>query len=150
MVDFVKYDEFFLNNSWKWLNDDEIKMLTNTPNFSREQQKEWFLSLTKKKNYYIKGMLFEGKRIGVVGLKNISLIEGEYWGYIGEKEYWGKGIGRQMINYILGVAKAKNLQKLYLKVIDKNIRAISVYNTMGFKVVKDKCTIDLVYMEYEF
>ena len=91
-IEFVKYNETFLEKSWEWLNDKEIKYLTFTPDFTREQQKEWFLSLKDKKDYFIKGVLYNDIPIGVVGLKNITDINGEYWGYIGEKEYCNKGI----------------------------------------------------------
>ena len=91
-IKFVEYNEIFLEKSWEWLNNKEIKYLTCTPDFTKEQQKKWFLSLKDKKDYFIKGVLYNDTPIGVVGLKNITNTNGEYWGYIGEKEYWNKGI----------------------------------------------------------
>lgn len=146
MIEFIEYDKKFLKLSWEWLNNLDIKMLTNTPDFSKEQQNEWFLSLGSKKDYYLRGILFDGRRIGVVGLKNITSTKGEYWGYIGDKEYWGKGVGKRMINYIIEVAKETNLKIIYLKVLKSNDRAISLYSKMGFEIIKEKGNSNELYM----
>lgn len=132
-IKFVEYNEIFLEKSWEWLNDKEIKFLTCTPDFTKEQQKKWFLSLKDKKDYFIKGVLYNNTPIGVVGLKNITDTDGEYWGYIGEKEYWNKGIGKDLINYISRYSYILNLKEIYLKVIKDNIRAIKLYQKMNFK-----------------
>lgn len=133
-IKFVEYSEIFLEKSWEWLNDKEIKYLTCTPDFTKEQQKKWFLSLKNKKNYFIKGVLYNNIPIGVVGLKNITDTNGEYWGYIGEKEYWNKGIGMHLINHIIEYSKTLKIQKIYLKIIKQNVRAFKLYEKVGFKV----------------
>ena len=146
-IKFVEYNEIFLEKSWEWLNDKEIKYLTCTPDFTKEQQKEWFLSLKGKKDYFIKGVLCNNTPIGVAGLKNITDTDGEYWGYIGEKEYWNKGIGKELINYISHYGYILNLKEIYLKVIKDNIRAIKLYQKMGFKkLLKEN---DLIYMKLD-
>lgn len=133
-IKFVEYDEIFLEKSWEWLNEKEIKYLTCTPDFTKEQQKKWFLSLKDKKDYFINGVLYNEIPIGVVGLKNITDTDGEYWGYIGEKEYWNKGIGRHLINHIIEYSKILKIQKIYLKVIKQNVRAFKLYEKVGFKI----------------
>lgn len=144
-IKFVEYNEIFLEKSWEWLNDKEIKYLTYTPDFTKEQQKEWFLSLKDKKDYFIKGVLYNDTPIGVVGLKNITDTDGEYWGYIGEKEYWNKGIGKDLINYISHYSCILNLKEIYLKVIKDNIRAIKLYQKMNFKEFLEEN--NLIYMK---
>ncbi len=148
MIDFIFYDSQLLKKSWVWLNDIEIKRLTNTPDFTQDEQKKWFLSLKHKSDYFIKGVKYNETIIGVVGLKNITRISGEYWGYIGEKEYWGKGIGKKMILYIINIAKEKKLKTVYLKVIPSNKRAINLYEKTGFVLNKEKSTLESLYMEY--
>lgn len=146
-IKFVEYNEIFLEKSWEWLNNKEIKYLTCTPDFTKEQQKKWFLSLKDKKDYFIKGVLYNDTPIGVVGLKNITNTNGEYWGYIGEKEYWNKGIGKDFINYISRYSYILNLKEIYLKVIKNNPRAIKLYQKMGFKeFLKEN---DLIYMKLD-
>lgn len=133
-IRFVDYSIEYLEHSWEWLNDSEIKKLTNTSDFSKEDQLSFFKSLPQKNDYLIKGIEFNYKPIGACGLKKITLVEAEYWGYIGEKEYWGKGIGKFIINYLIGIAKEKSLKSIYLHVIESNIRAIKLYVKIGFEV----------------
>ena len=47
-IKLVDYTLDYLELSWKWLNDPEIKVLTNTPDFSLDQQLKWFNSLALK------------------------------------------------------------------------------------------------------
>ncbi len=132
-INFVDYSLVFLEKSWEWLNNEEIKKLTLTTDFTKEQQRSFFNSLPERTNYFIKGMTHNSVPIGVCGLKNITDKDGEYWGYIGEKDYWGRGIGKEIVKYILDIAKKKCLKSVYLKVSDSNLRAIRLYEKSGFK-----------------
>jgi len=131
-VELVPYTEEFLDLSWIWLNDPEIKSLTNTPSFTKEEQISWFNSLPKRKDYKIWGIKLNGTPIGVCGLKNITDIDCEYWGYIGDKKHWGKGIGSKVMELLIEYAKDKNLQSIWLTVLEKNLRAIKLYEKYGF------------------
>jgi RimJ/RimL family protein N-acetyltransferase len=144
---FVEYDEIFLELSTKWLSDPEIKRLTMTPEIDRTKQLEWFSSLKNRNDYYIRGILYSNNPIGAFGIKNISRDCAEYWGYIGEKEYWSKGIGKYMLNYIFRYAKKSGLSYLYLKVHKDNYRAIALYKKYGFT---ELFQIDeVIYMVYK-
>lgn len=135
---FVDYTEDVLEKSWEWLNDPEIKYLTDTPDFTKEDQLQWYKSLENNKNYFIKGIISDSKLIGVVGLKKIDkkLKTAEYFGYIGEKEYWNKGYSAQIFQYILNKAKKDlELEELYLNVLKENVRAIKSYTKAGFKII---------------
>lgn len=50
-VEFTDYDEEALEKSWKWLNDPEIKYLTDTPDFDKKTKKEWFESIEQRDDY---------------------------------------------------------------------------------------------------
>ena len=50
---FVEFDHAFLRKSYEWLNDSEIKEMTNTPDFSPEEQKKWYESLKTNHNYLV-------------------------------------------------------------------------------------------------
>lgn len=133
-IKIVQYNIDFLDYSWNWLNDPEIKKLTNTPAFSKEDQLSFFQSLPERKDYYIRGIVYNGKPIGACGLKKITKTDAEYWGYIGEKEYWGKGFGKLILTAMIDKAKELGLSSVYLKVITDNPRAISLYNRLGFEI----------------
>jgi RimJ/RimL family protein N-acetyltransferase len=138
MIQFEKYDVLYLENSWKWLNDPEIRSLTGTTYFTREQQKKWFKGIGENITYKIWGISFNGIPIGVFGVKNIDSIErkGEYWGYIGEKQYWGKGLGEIILTKLMEIASIElRLESLYLRVLIENTVAINLYRKCGFQKV---------------
>lgn len=134
MVSLVKFDRIFLDHSWNWLNDPEIKGATNTTSFTKKSQKMWFNNLNNQSDYLIWGLSYSNLPIGVCGLKNITLTDCEYWGYIGNKEFWAKGIGEAMINLLEEKATELNLQSIWLKVLKNNMRAIKLYNKVGYFV----------------
>ena len=136
MLSLVEYTEEFLELSWLWLSDPEIKELTMTPDFTKKEQLNFFKNIKSRSGYFIYGVSIDGVKVGACGLKNISANEGEYWGYIGDKKYWGYGHGKEIINLCIQKAKDLELKKINLKVIKSNNRAISLYNKMGFKKIK--------------
>jgi RimJ/RimL family protein N-acetyltransferase len=133
-LSFVEYNEIFLEKSWKWLNESEIKKLTLTPTFTKEQQVQFFNSLKERKDYFIKGILFNSEAIGACGLKNIDKQNqtAEFWAYIGEKQLWGKKLGVKILDEMFNQAKLLNLKSITLNVSAENIRAISLYEKIGF------------------
>lgn len=138
MIELVEYDQTYLEKSWSWLNDPEIKSLTNTKDFSKDEQKKWFNGLSQNKHYKIWGLSFNHSPIGVFGIKNINFItkKGEYWGYIGEKRFWGMGFGTIALNQILiKASKDLNLKTIYLEVLIGNRVAINLYKKHGFKEI---------------
>ena len=148
-IKFVTYDKTFLNKSWIWLNNEEIKKLTMTPEFTKEEQIKWYNSIKVKKDYLIWGITCDNIPVGVCGLKNIKKKEGEYWGYIGEKSYWGKGIGKMMMNMIIDKARELKLKKIYLKILLENYRAINLYRKFNFVTTDNQkdvaiMTLDLI------
>ena len=146
MLKFCDYKEEFLMYSWEWLNNKEIKELTMTPNFTKEQQKKFYLSLKEREDYIIYGLKIDDKPVGACGLKNIREGIAEYWGYIGEKKYWGKGYGAKIINEMISIAEEKKISNLYLKVTKNNVRAIKLYLNMGFLINEDLSTNNILYM----
>ena len=133
-IKLVDYTVDYLELSWKWLNDPEIKALTNTPDFSLEQQLKWFNSLVLKQNYFIKGIEFLNTGIGVCGLKNITQSDAEYWGYIGDKQYWRKGIGSLILLEMEKQAKDFGVKSVCLNVLINNANAIQLYGKNGYFV----------------
>lgn len=131
-IELVDFSEYYLNLSRDWLNDNEIKELTNTPSVSKKTQIDWFNGLADRNDYKIWGIEVDGKPVGACGLKNITEKDCEYWGYIGEKDYWGKGVGSHILSMLIGKARNKGLKSIWLKVLKTNIRAIKLYEKYGF------------------
>ncbi len=93
-VRLVDYSRLYFDLSRDWISDPEINRLIDAGALpSNSDRESWFMSLPNRLDYKIWGVEYEGKPVGVCGLKHISNHEAEYWGYIGEKSLWGKGIG---------------------------------------------------------
>lgn len=148
MIEFVEYDETFLELSWKWLNDPVIKKMTNTPDFTKEQQQKWFLSLKDKKDYVISGILYNKQKVGALGLKNITATSTETFLYIGEKEHWDKGFAHAAFQWSVKKAKELQLQKICAVVVKSNTRVIKVNKLIGYKIIEEKSDSEKVVMEY--
>ncbi len=130
------FSQDVLQKTFNWLNDPEIKKLTMTPDFTAESQNVWFEGLKENKTYFIKSLVLENQTIGVAGLKQIDqkARTAEYFGYIGEKKFWGKGLSQTILRLITDIARNDlNLKSLYLKVCAENIRAVRAYENFGFR-----------------
>ena len=132
---FARFDEQFLEKSWEWLRDPEMKTLVMSPDFTREEQLQWFSRLPGKSDYLIWGLSCDGAPVGAAGLKHVTKEAAEYWGYIGERQYWGIGLGREAMNFVVDQARKLGLHELYLNVHEDNIRAVQLYTKFGFSTV---------------
>lgn len=77
----------------------------------------------------------DGKIIGDVGLKEFDRTghKCELGISIGDKEYWGKGYGRETIGLVLDYAfRILNQQRVWLSTNGNNERAIRCYRACGF------------------
>lgn len=132
-INLVEFDLSFLRLSSIWLNDKETKRLTLSNDFTYEEQLKFYSTLKERTDYLIFGVTFSQQKIGVAGLKNISGNSAEYWGYIGVKNLWGKGLGKYMIDAMEHIARIRGINYLYLNVSEENVRAIAAYSKAGFK-----------------
>lgn len=131
-VVFKSFNREFLELSSKWLNDPETKALTMTPDFMDADQERWFSVLSQRKDYLIWGVEYKGTPIGVVGIKYICCDSGEYFGYIGEKEFRYRGIGMEMVRFAQHISRKKGLKTLCLHVGTSNTVAHKLYVKSGF------------------
>lgn len=135
-VELVPFDKRFFDKSRSWLEDEEVNRLTDTGELPTESDRlKWFESLPSKNDYLIWGVAFEEEPIGACGLKNIQGSKAEYWGYIGEKTYWGKGLGNVMMRLVEKEASLKGIDVLYLKVLLSNERAFKLYTKRNYVVI---------------
>ncbi|MEI6681675.1 MAG: GNAT family N-acetyltransferase [Bacteroidota bacterium] len=150
MIELCDYTLEFLECSYSWLTDPEIKALTDTPEITREGQLNWFHSLPKLDDYMVWGVMYNGMPVGVCGLKHITADDCEYWGFIGEKSLWGKGLGSVILDNLLGKAVALGKQSVWLRVLKSNKRAIRLYEKFNFLLEKET-EIDYFYrLKLEF
>jgi len=131
-VTLVPFDRTFLDCSFLWLNDPETRYLTDTPAVTREAQEAWFAGLPGREDYKVWGVCADGRPVGVCGLKHIRDGAGEYFGYIGEASYRGRGIGGRMMELLESEARAMGIGRISLCVLGTNGRAIRLYRRHGY------------------
>ena len=131
-IQLTDFSSVFLDKSFDWLNDPEIRELTDTPALTREGQLRWFNGLNELTDYKAWGVLYGSVPVGVCGIKHIDNQDGEYFGYIGEKDLWGKGFGTRMMQEVETEALRIGLTRLHLKVKRTNSRAIGLYLKMNY------------------
>ena len=152
-----------LEISRQWMNDREICRLFNRiyRPLSAAAQKKWYGNLIKDKSQLTLAIEVNGVYVGNIGLKNISYIDskGEYYILIGNKDYWGKGIGtKATIKFLNYIKKNLKLHKIYLHVDETNIPALKLYKKVGFvkegilkdELIRENKHITMVRMAYFF
>jgi len=119
----------------RWWKDKKLTKLTSGIYEKNDNiLRGYFLNMldSKKDSHYI--ITFNKKILGNISLthKNKSIFETHI--VIGEKKYWGKGIGTVAINKVLFIAFNKlGYAKSYLEVRPENERAINAYRDCGFR-----------------
>jgi RimJ/RimL family protein N-acetyltransferase len=83
--------------------------------------------------------------IGACGLKNIVANMAEYWCYIGNRSWWGRGVGRQILEECEAKAKKIGITDLYMKASSCNDRSIGLYTKMGFVLDDEKSNSGIHY-----
>lgn len=131
-VEFREFDRRVLDKTWEWLHDPEIKNLMYSPDMTRESQLKWFQSLKERNDYHVEAVWRNEDPIGVVGLKNITVDDAEIFGYIGEKEYWGKAIGMDMMQRVLYHARSRGLSSVYAQILKINRNSYKLHRRFGF------------------
>lgn len=132
-----EYDRRMLEKSWEWLNDPEIKHMTLTPDMNKESQEKWFQSLKDRKDYFVAGVWRNDEPIGVIGIKHITSTDGELFGYIGEKKYWGKAVGVDMLKRVLDHGRSLGLSSVYSVIGKDNINSYKLHRRFEFEKEKD-------------
>ena len=77
--------------------------------------------------------------VGNIQLLDIDNETAEFHLFIGEKKYWGKGIGYKASLTLLRYAFYNlNLKNIFLEVHSDNLAAYSIYKKVGFQAVSQQ------------
>jgi RimJ/RimL family protein N-acetyltransferase len=127
---------------FKWVRDKEVirYSLSIFQNMKTDEDiSTWFDSLLLDKSTYNQAIFdsSNGNLIGYAGICNLSKtnLSGEYFIFLGDKTYHGKGIGTFVTKEIVrhGFEKLE-LNRIMLTASEKNIGAIKAYTNANFKV----------------
>ena len=144
----------------EWLNDLEITQYLH-PLYSRvintKSEKDILERLAKEHNYSI----IENEtnellgNCGLIQIDNLNQTS-EAGIFIGNKNFWNKGIGREALSLLLDFGfRVLNLHNITLTVVSFNQRAIKAYEKIGFKqigrkresILRGKERHDMIYMD---
>lgn len=125
-----------------WVNDREL--ISHSYYYrpvSELEHNKWFESVFEKRDQLLLGIeISDGDLdllVGTCGLFDIDQIsrKAELRIKIGNKDYWGKGVGTIAVNQLCELGfYTLNLNKIWLKVIKDNIRALKSYQKSGFGI----------------
>jgi|WetSurMetagenome_2_1015567.scaffolds.fasta_scaffold232257_2 diamine N-acetyltransferase len=122
--------------SINWRNDPEIWRFTGRrPDHivTYEDELQWIKNVLSRDNERRFAIIANGHYVGNIQLTDINCEEAKYQIFIGEKEYWGKGVGYEATVLIISYAfDTLGLNSVYLKVKKDHERAINLYIKVGF------------------
>ena len=122
--------------SVKWRNDPEVFKYTGNTYKNEillETELAWINRVIKNENEYRCAILADDVYVGNIYLTDITSESAEYHIFIGNKDYWGKGVAKQASLQILQYAFQKlKLKFVHLRVNRKNEFAIRLYKKIGF------------------
>lgn len=123
----------------RWDRDPAIEALMGR-RFTTVQPTEWLRNYLTGRGG-IAWMVVEsssGRPVGELELTNLNRPAGtvEVRICLGEKERWGRGYGREALSLALRYAFVTwRLRSVYLRVYTENVRAIRLYDRLGFRKV---------------
>jgi glycosyltransferase involved in cell wall biosynthesis/RimJ/RimL family protein N-acetyltransferase len=127
--------------SYQWRNDSEVWKFTGSrPNIeiTQEIESEWIDRILKDEKSKRFAILCDNQYVGNVQLTNIENNAAEFHIFIGNKNFWGKGISQLATYQILYYAKeVLKLSEIYLHVKQKNIAAVKSYQRNNFIVIEE-------------
>ena len=128
-----------------WRNDKEVfKYTGNVYNhiIPLESEIEWInkiLANNQTGKEYRCAILADDVYVGNIYLTDINEVSAHYHIFIGDKNYWGKGVAKQASLLILKYAfEELKLKSVILRVRKDNISAYNLYKKLGFKEIEDK------------
>lgn len=122
--------------SVKWRNDPDVFKYTGNTykhEIKIENELEWIRKVIAIANDYRCAILADGVYVGNIYLTDIDGISAHYHIFIGNKNYWGKGVAKQasqlLLDYAFHNLKLENVQ---LRVRKENVSAFMLYQKLGF------------------
>jgi RimJ/RimL family protein N-acetyltransferase len=120
-----------------WLHDPEVMKGIETSGYTMKSLQQYIrdiLTNDKTEMFTIKDIISK-KHIGNIKLVNdFKNNHSELGILIGDKNYWGKGIGSEACSLIVEYAfNTHNMNKVWLTVHSNNPAAYQLYKKLGFK-----------------
>ncbi len=123
--------------SVKWRNDPEVfKFTGNTYDheIKIDTELEWIRRVINNPNEYRCAILVDERYVGNIYLTDINDGCATYHIFIGDKDYWGKGVAKMASRLIIEYGFGElHLNNITLRVKKENISAYLLYKALGFR-----------------
>ncbi|HYY55586.1 MAG TPA: GNAT family protein [Candidatus Dormibacteraeota bacterium] len=124
----------------RWLADVEVSRMLGYLQiaFSEAQETDWLKKLAENQNGVFWVIEVDGKPVGTSGIRDIDWKNqhGESGTLIGEREYWGKGIGTEQARLRTRFAfRELNLIKLKSAAFAENVASLRMSKRVGYREV---------------
>lgn len=134
--------------SVKWRNDAEVFKYTGTQYshiITIEDELKWIKTALSNLSDYRCAIEVDGKYVGNIYLLETSTRIGHYNIFIGDREYWGKGVAKKASQQIIEIGfTILKLEKIVLRVRILNEKAYLLYKSLGFiEVSRDETWIEM-------
>ncbi len=124
-------------NYLRWMNDFEVHKYTEQKYKKHTIQsiRKFVKEKNKSKTEFLYGIFFQKKHIGNIKLGPINFYHryAEISYFIGDKQFWGRGITAKAIGEIVKIAKKKKLKKLIAGFYSLNVGSKKVLEKNGFR-----------------
>lgn len=122
-----------------WYSDKEVTYYSNNQyrSFSIEGQKRYVNSCLSEKDVDLFGIFDENFHIGNVVISGLTSVHkcAEITYMVGNRKYWGKGVGFYAVSEIIFKAKSVyKLNKLYAGIAEGNFGSQRVLEKNGFEL----------------
>lgn len=130
----------FLSQDYvNWMNDEKVnRHLESGGDYTIEKLNEYLEEVERHPKYFWAISLKETKKhLGNIKIDPIDIdaLSGEYGIMIGDRNAWGKGIAKEASKTVIDFCfKTLNLIQINLGVKNNNIKAISLYEKLGFRI----------------
>ncbi len=138
-IDLRTMEKSDLANKVRWYNDPEVnKTLLLEEKFELDRSLKWFETAKddkSRRDFVIETP--EAKAIGITGFLHINKVHetAECYCVIGDKTYWGRGIGTEVHTLLIDWGfKELGLYKIWADIRAQNAAIIKVVERLGFKV----------------
>lgn len=130
-----------VNYFYDWIVDPEVIKFSQTKFHTmtqRQQISDWFTETISDQKVYQQGIIdaVSKELIGYAGIAGINRIDqnGEYFIFIGNKNFWGKGIASGVtVEIIKAGFEELNLHRIFLTASSENTGALKAYSKAGFR-----------------
>lgn len=137
--------------SYKWRNNPRVWEYTGSrpdKEITPEIETGWIKNILLRSDERRYAIVVDGVYVGNVQLTGITARQAIFHIFIGDTNYWGRGIATQALRHIIDIARDDlKLSNILLEVNKNNLAAIRVYKKCGFKETKDGFEANFLSME---